>query len=645
MTSTKIHASRLVLLLVTVFAQGTARSAEPIEQGLPGLEAFVDDIVHTGMEKRKAAGLQLAIVKDGQTALLKGYGIDSVTPLRDVDPRRSLFRIGSISKTFTWMSILQLAERGSIRLDGEINAYLPDGLKIPDEGFRQPIRVIDLMNHAAGFEETFGEPFVFTDSALYPHDDYLRRYRPHRVREPGVVVSYSNYGTTLAGAIVEHVSGLDFETYVERNLLEPLGLSRTTFRYAYDRKLKPTGISAPMAPNLLPDRAQGIEWSRGRWMPFPQEHNLRSAAGGAISTASDMAQWMLALLEPDRLQQAGVITRDTFALLATDSFPSAPMAGLRHGFMRAQIGYDNLSHAGGAPHFISYLIVIPDLRLGIFASTNSITGGAVVNELHKRILARYFPAQRTPPPPPSPEQAAGGVQDISGWYRDVARSYTTIEKIIAFQAAFRIDVDERGDVIARGAGGSQKLVRTGADQFTDPNAGTSIQFARIGDKVYLRQFVRTAERIPFHETPRWFFIAAAVAALACCGVLVAAFKRRDKVVPQSRAERVAAVWLTLAAVIWLVSLVVFGVWLADSSRATDPIAFMLSFPQPSLQVARGGILLGAVITVIALVMLYPVWRMASWSRWRRIGHTAAVLAMLVLVGTLHIWNLIGLAWT
>ena len=112
------------------------------------------------MAQDQIAGVQVAVVGNGETLLVKGYGIDSVEPRRAVDPNQSLFRIGSISKTFTWLSIMQLAERGQLKLDDPINDHLPDELDVPDEGFEQPIRIVDLMNHTAGFEDILQGLFV-----------------------------------------------------------------------------------------------------------------------------------------------------------------------------------------------------------------------------------------------------------------------------------------------------------------------------------------------------------------------------------------------------------------------------------------------------------------------------------------------------
>src|SRR4029453_15132476 len=138
---------RCSLLLAALLCQSA------VAADLPNLEAFVDGVVGGYMAQQQIAGAEVAVVRDGETLLVKGYGIDSVEPRHAVDPNKSLFRLGSISKTFTLLSIMQLAERGKLKLEDPINDHLPDELDIPDEGFEQPIRIVDLMNHTAGVEE------------------------------------------------------------------------------------------------------------------------------------------------------------------------------------------------------------------------------------------------------------------------------------------------------------------------------------------------------------------------------------------------------------------------------------------------------------------------------------------------------------
>src|SRR5690349_10513159 len=186
------------------------------------------------MDDKHIAGATVAIVQDGRVVLEKGYGFASFAPPRRVDPKTTLFRIGSISKTFTWIEVMRAVEAGKIDLDAPVNDYLPPGLKIRDDGFKEPIRVRDLMTHSPGFEDrVLGVLFAARPKDLLPLDDFLARYRPRRVREPGEVSSYSNYGAGLAGAIVEQVNGAKWQDLIERDVIEPLHVTHITGREPY----------------------------------------------------------------------------------------------------------------------------------------------------------------------------------------------------------------------------------------------------------------------------------------------------------------------------------------------------------------------------------------------------------------------------
>jgi CubicO group peptidase (beta-lactamase class C family) len=127
-----------------------------------------------------------------------------------VDPDRTLFRIGSISKTFTWVLLMKEVEARRIRLDRPINLYLPEKVRLP--GASREVMVRHLMDHSAGFEDrALGQLFENEAGRVRPLDLYLRQERPDQVRPAGQVASYSNYGASLAGEAVAFVSGKTFE--------------------------------------------------------------------------------------------------------------------------------------------------------------------------------------------------------------------------------------------------------------------------------------------------------------------------------------------------------------------------------------------------------------------------------------------------
>jgi len=618
-------------------------------QSLPDLEAFVDGVVGASMAHDPIAGVQVAVVRNGEVLLAKGYGIESIEPDHPVDPDRSLFRIGSISKTFTWIALMQLAERGRLELDDPINDHLPDELDVPDEGFERPIRVIDLMNHAAGFEELLQGLFVAADAPMLSLNEQMRQRRPHRVREPGKHMAYSNYGAALAGAIVAHVSGMDYESYVEQHILQPLGMMHTTFREQYAPR---DGLPQPMSAELAAHMAQNIESRQGAWQAVPHEHIVSMApAGSAVSTAADMARYMVALLDPQQLETKGVLTAATFAQLREPSLQGAPgMPAIHHGFFNTplgfseRLGFDNLSHAGATLHFRSFMVVTDDLgdqgNLGVYVAANSAPAQRMVFTVAEQIFAKYFRPANAPFADGSYQ--AGDVHEYVGQYRSTRRSYTQFEKIVNV-SALPIAATADGALTLTLFGPELRLVEVGKDLFRQPHGDMTIAFLRDerGAITHLVTPIGEFDRVGFFESQQWLALMVAVALFACIGILIAAALRREPVPPHSMNERRSAQVITGTAIAWLVFIMLIAAWVLPlAGPQADPRAAVSARRSAwGLALAVGVVATG--LSVLGIATLVPVWRERTWPLGRRLRHSAAVALFIALVATLLQWNAIG----
>ena len=139
------------------------------------LESYVDGVVRSTMARDHIAGVTVSVVQNGQVVLKKGYGFANLSPARKVDPDKTLFRVGSISKTFTWIALMKEIEAGRIRQDAPINLYLPERIQVRDQGYRAPVQVINLMDHSAGFEDrALGHLFERNFNRVRPLAEYLR---------------------------------------------------------------------------------------------------------------------------------------------------------------------------------------------------------------------------------------------------------------------------------------------------------------------------------------------------------------------------------------------------------------------------------------------------------------------------------------
>src|SRR3989440_12490864 len=224
MSSTAIRSGTTLLLASCLSAsltpgqgpapQGSAKSqpaAKTSERKLPpsapeltatDLQAFLDGLLPAQLEREDIAGAVVAVVKDGKVLFAKGYGFSDVEKRKRVSPSETLFRPGSISKLFTWTSVMQLVQQGKLNLDQDVNTYLD--FKIPP-AFGKPITLRNIMTHTPGFEETAKGLFVADAASIHPLGEYLREHIPAPIFPPGVTPAYSNYAPAVAGYIVQRV--------------------------------------------------------------------------------------------------------------------------------------------------------------------------------------------------------------------------------------------------------------------------------------------------------------------------------------------------------------------------------------------------------------------------------------------------------
>src|SRR5947209_11655942 len=167
------------------------------------LEAFFDGILPMQLERSDIAGASVLVMKDGNVLLQKGYGYADIKTKKPVDPGTTIFRLASISKLFTWISVMQLVEQGKLDLDTDVNRYLDFQIR---PAFNKPITLRNLMTHTGGFEEVLND-IILTDprKAVSLRDDLVHN-QPMRLFPPGEITAYSNYGVGLAGYIVQRAS-------------------------------------------------------------------------------------------------------------------------------------------------------------------------------------------------------------------------------------------------------------------------------------------------------------------------------------------------------------------------------------------------------------------------------------------------------
>jgi CubicO group peptidase (beta-lactamase class C family) len=373
------------------------------------LEAWLDGLVPYALKSGDIAGGAVIVVKDGTVLLQKGFGYADADKRIPFDPQRTMTRIGSTSKLFTWTAVMQLVERGKLDLNRDVNDYLD--FKVPSAPGK-PITLLDLMNHRAGFEEGLKDIIAVDPRNLESTETYLKQHPRPTLFAPGTVPAYSNYGTALAGYIVERVSGEPFERYVEHHIFAPLGMTHTT------------------SDQPLLDRFKG-EVSRGyrtaSTPPLPYELVVTRPAGSITTTAADMAAFMIAHLQDGRAGDSEILRSQTAQLMHSPSESGLPgFSTMAHGFF-----YDNrngrivIGHGGDTIVFHTELDLLPQEGVGIFYSFNSRGRENAVYGLRKTLfdgfMDRYFPAPAPTSDLPTLATASGDALKIAGHYQSSRR--------------------------------------------------------------------------------------------------------------------------------------------------------------------------------------------------------------------------------
>jgi CubicO group peptidase (beta-lactamase class C family) len=378
-------------------AAGTQPAAELTSADL---DAFFNGIVPVELRRSDIAGATVAVVKDGKVIFAKGYGYADVETKKPVSADGTLFRPGSISKLFTWTAVMQLVEQGKLDLDKDVNDYLD--FKIPAT-YPQPITLRNIMTHTPGFSEAVKDLFVKDAGEMKPLGVYLANHIPNRIFPPGTTPAYSNYATTVAGYIVERVSGKPFNEYIATNIFQPLGMSHTTFEQPLPPALEPL-MSKGYA--RASDKAKGFELVQA-W-----------PAGSVATSAMDMTHFMIAHLQNGEYNGAHILRPETAQLMHARQFGANPATNaMALGFYEeTRNGHRIIGHGGDTGWFHSDLHLILDSGVGFFVSYNSAGKGGISNrtELFEQFLDRYYPYQVQTAT--APATAVADAKAVSGLY-------------------------------------------------------------------------------------------------------------------------------------------------------------------------------------------------------------------------------------
>ncbi len=599
------------------------------------MEAFLDGFIPIELQRDDIAGAVVMIVKDGQVLFAKGYGYSDMKSRTPVTVDATLFRPGSISKTFTWTAVMQLQEQGKIDLNRDINDYLD--FKIPAT-FGKPITMKDLMTHTPGFEETLKDLFVAKASDMRPLQEYITYHVPAEIFPPGTTPAYSNYGATLAGYIVQRISGMPFDDYVEKNILQPLGMKHSTFRQPLPGELK-SQIS--QGYNLASQPPKDFEFVQA-W-----------PAGSMSVSADDMSHWMIAHLQNGTYNGQQILKPETAQLMHSRAFGLVPeLNGMAYGFYEeSRNGHRIIGHGGDTQWFHSDMHLMLDDHIGFFISYNSLgkPGFSGRSALWHGFLDRYFPY--APPPPLQVTTAAQDMKTVSGKYWLSRRSEGNVAAVTA--ALGQIDVSQNPDgtisisAVKDYAGNPKHLQEIAPMLFRELNGQSRVAFTKdyAGQLIVVTDLpIFVAQPVPALKGENLnlgaIIFAAVIFVLTLLFWPLNAMLRSHygyplELTPQYQRLRR---WMRWVCILDLAFLFCFGLWLMS---VNDNIALLSSGFDTKLRMMQAIGLLGAIGTLVAINYSLRSWSDTGLWFWTKVWNTLLMLACLGYTFFLINWHMLN----
>ena len=426
--------------------------ARPSSADARRLAAAVDSLLRSQVHNKLASAAAIALVVGDAIILKQGYGVrDAARGLR-VDPDSTLFAAASVSKVLAAIAVLQLENAGRLSLTTDVRQYLPDVLALGDNS--TPVTARSLLTHTAGFEARFlGSlaPGGIPQPALA---DFFRDMPMRRVRPAGEAISYSNFGSALAGYLAERVSGMPFYEYAEREIFAPLGMSHSSFRQ-------------PLPAPLAEARVRGARLGVPTYRPYP--------AAALVATVADMGRLVAALLADSSAVVPAISPRLRRQL-------TEPAWRAQPGVPGATLGmFERWGPAGNAVYFTgdggdhSLLYLLPAKGVGLYAaySSNDESAGAMREQLARVVetsLTGSAAASGVLPEPPA--GFAARAAQFTGVYRSNQFSRSNIERLAALPQQFTVSA--AGDALAIdvfGGGPHVRLVEVAPLTFRSSDSG------------------------------------------------------------------------------------------------------------------------------------------------------------------------------
>lgn len=622
-------------------------------------EAFVDGLIVSAMAQYGVAGYVASMVRGDEVMFAKGYGLADAETATPATGDLTRFWIGSISKTFVWTAVMMAVDRGQIDLDADVNIYLK---RYQAPAADRPLTMNDLMAHRVGLEDTF--KIFLPDMGRLRLAEALAATEPKAVFARGDRTAYSNWATTLAVLVLEDATGRPYEDILFNDLLLPLGMTSTTLTSASPAAARlPVSRSYKATPTGLVDAGQ-------------LELGAFSPIGGMTTTAADMARWMSFHLGKGALGDRRLMSESAYEVMRTRAFRDRlSAADLAHGMMDAPYrGLDTYGHGGSINSFLSNMVLVPELGIGIFLSQNNEQSAEPIRMVPGLVIDRELMAVRpgllfqpiiaagraeapdtaksetTDDGPGRTERAEddktdaeGNATEVAGAYLSNRRPFTGFEKLFGAQSLMTIVAD--GELIYVEGSKSTPFRRLAPDLYEN-RLGSRLAFIRneAARVVALADGSGTAtwERAGGLNSPNALNLSIAAVISFAITIWLGLWRRlgrnpgrADTTTPVGRALSALALGATVPVAGVIAALVAFQTGVEGASYAD----IFADYPPKAATLV---ILAGSIVAVVGGVLclsLVPAWRSSGWSLWRKAHFSVFALSCAAAGIVLWWWGL------
>jgi len=598
------------------------------------LSEFIDGVVEAHRQENKLSGVTVSVVQNDSIIFARGYGMADIEQRRPVLSDETLFRIGSVGKTYIWTAVMMLAEEGLLDLDADVNQYLNEvDIK---KAFGEPVTLRHLMSHRAGFEDSM-RLFSVADDDPRTLSELLNEHQPKRIYTPGKRTSYSNWGSALAAQIVEDVSGTPFKMFLQERILDPLDLNHTILDLPDEM---PSHIRENLADGYKSDRGtlnhQGAMQIGAYW-----------PAGGTSATAYDMARWMKFHLNSGELDGVRLLSEKSHQELWSRAYNDRPHgADVAHGFQDVHFrGVRVLGHAGGTAAFLTNMIMVPELDLGIFISQNSAESFMPIMTFPTLVIDHI--RGESYQPFLLEESDTDKLDELAGTYLNNRRVFSTFAAVMGLASAATITPVSGQSLMLSTLGEETYFVQVAGqtDVFEDAN-GQRLSVIR-NDRGRVKALadgmgVHTFERVGFFNSPNTFFIAFGLSVLLSITTLLGGWRRFGRGKNPGFSSRLTG-FISFLASLSVFTFVAAVVAMAISFAGFDISQMAGNYPSASMLFTHFAGWIVAIFSLVMLVGLWPAWTDSGWPMLRKLHFTTYALVLIFFASQLWQWRIIGAA--